>query len=492
MNKKYYITTPIYYVNALPHLGNAYSTFAANVLADYHRMLGEDVYFVTGTDENAQKNVEAAESAGEDVKKYVDRMSARWQETWDTLAVTNNDFIRTTEERHKKGVEKFYNTVFAKSDIYKGTYEGLYCIGCESYKTDGDLVDGLCPEDNYFFKVTKYREKLLKHIEDNPNFIQPKERRNEIIRYIADYMEDFSISRVNQKWGIPAPNDNEHTLYVWFDALINYLTAVGYGTDEKMFKKWWPAQMHIVGKDILKHHAAWWPAMLMAADLPLPERIFAHGFFTVNGEKMSKTIGNVLNPEYLAKQLGIEPLKYYLLHDIPFGKDGDVSIDKFQEIYTSELANGIGNLISRVTSMIEKYSNGVIPSPNKMINRFPAPTLINKHLESASFEKALKEIQKAVSDINTKINEEKPWEMAKEKKTEELDSFLYDAVEVIRNIAWALIPFMPETSDKIFESLGLIAAEEKKQTFVKISEKTTIEPGLKVKKPPILFPTISP
>jgi len=349
---KFYITTPIYYVNDIPHIGHAYTTIAADVLARYYRMKGKEVYFLTGTDENSQKNVEAAKKVkGEELKvksekeivaEYVNEMSAKWQETWDSLDITNDDFIRTTEPRHKKAVKKFFEAVFKNGDIYKGIYEGLYCPGCEAYVSEMDLENGKCPfhkiapkkikEENYFFRLKKYESKLLDYIEKNPDFIEPEARRNEVVNYISHHLEDISISRLSQEWGIPVPIDKKQVIYVWFDALINYLTAVGYGTNEEKFNKWWPADLHLVGKDIIKFHCALWPAMLMSAGLPLPKKVFAHGFFTIGGQKISKSLGNVLDPVELVNKYGIDEVRYFLLREISFGEDGDISLKRLMTV----------------------------------------------------------------------------------------------------------------------------------------------------------------
>ncbi|MEK7123124.1 MAG: class I tRNA ligase family protein [Patescibacteria group bacterium] len=305
---KYYLTTPIYYINDKPHIGHAYCTIVADVIAQYHRLRGDDTFFLTGIDENSLKNIESAEKIGmgDRIAEYLDMQAAIWQQTWDSLGISNDYFIRTTEEHHKQGVEKFWRRVQAQGDIYKGEYEGFYCIGCEEFIRPTDLVNGQCPihkrdpekllEKNYFFAASRYRDRLLEHIEKNPNFIQPQSRRNEVINYIQNHFDDISISRETMKWGIPVPDDPKQVVYVWFDALINYLTGIGYGWDDELFTRWWPCDLHLVGKEIIKFHCALWPAMLMSAGIPLPERVFAHGFLTIDGQKMSKSLGNAIDP----------------------------------------------------------------------------------------------------------------------------------------------------------------------------------------------------
>ena len=496
--KTYYITTPIYYVNALPHIGHAYATIAADALAIYQRMLGKDVVFLTGTDENSLKNVRAAEASGDkDTKSYLDRMSREWKKTWDDMGITHTDFIRTTSDEHKSAVLAFYKRVQEKGDIYKGTYQGLFCEGCEEFLSESELEGGLCrehrtkpkfiEEHNYFFKLTRYRKELLEHIRKNPEFIFPKTRRNEVIRYIEEFMTDVSISRESVSWGIPVPNDTKQVIYVWFDALISYLSGVGFANDEKRFKKFWPCDLHLIGKGILKFHAALWPAMLMSAGLPLPKSVFVHGYYTVDGKKISKSLGNAIDPNDAIKRFGNDALRYYLLREVSFGNDGDFSFTRLEEVYRSELAHGIGNLFLRVLSMVEKYAGGKIPKAKKMVNNFPAPKIIGEHMESLSFEKALKEIEKVVASVNSEINKKAPWKLAGDGKKSDADQILFDSVEALRNIALALTPFMPNSSSAMLKGLGLDPDKEKK-AFTKINGKNTIKAGTRISKAGSLFP----
>lgn len=496
---KFYITTPIYYVNDIPHIGHAYTTIAADVLARYHRMLNNDVYFLTGTDENSQKNVEAAKRKGyKDVQKYVDEMSAKWQETWDSLGITNDGFIRTTENYHLKGVKKFFEAVYKNGDIYKGKYEGLYCPGCEAYVGEADLIDGKCPnhkifpkrisEENYFFRLKKYESQLLDYIKKNPNFIQPEARKNEIVNYISYHLEDISISRVSQEWGIPVPIDKKQAIYVWFDALINYLTGVGYSKNEKNFAKWWPANLHLVGKDIIKFHCALWPAMLLSAGLPLPEKIFAHGFFTIDGQKISKSLGNTIDPVELANKYGIDEIRYYLLREIPFGEDGDFSVKRLEERYNAELANGLGNLVSRVLTMCEKFFNGKIPEKTSgSVERTWQSYEMN--MEGLRLHLAIKDIWDLIAYCDQFINIEAPWQLVKVDK-ERLSRVIYTLLETLRHIAWLLAPFMPLTSDLIFEQLGLSLKIEKKKNLQKAKIWGGLVPGNKIKRGKPLFPRL--
>jgi len=475
---KFYITTPIYYVNDKPHIGHAYTTIVADVLARYWRLRGSEVIFLTGTDENSQKNVEAAEKAGEEVKSYIDRMSAVWQETWDSLGLTNDDFIRTTEDRHHKAVEEFWKRVEKSGDIYLGKYEGWYCVGCEAFVIESELNNGNCPihkkpaeryeQENFFFKLTKYREALLKYIEENPYFIQPVARRNEITNYIKDFMQDVSISRQSTKWGIPVPatelttkDDKNKTqaIYVWFDALINYLSGVGFGTDEEKFEKFWPADLHLVGKDIIKFHCALWPAMLMSAKLELPKHVFAHGFFTINGDKISKSLGNAIDPVELANEYGIDAIRYYLLKDIHFGEDGDFSNERLKARYENELANDLGNLLHRVLSMTEKYTEGKIPA--KSNGEIKTWNDYDQALEEFRLHDSLEAVWSVIRDANKLIEQSKPWELAKT-DLKKLNEILYNLLETLRHVGWMLLPIMPETAQKILNSLGLDEAELKK------------------------------
>jgi len=476
--EKYYITTPIYYINDKPHIGHAYTTIIADALANYNRLKGRDVYFLTGTDENSQKNIRAAEKYfgksdldKKEIQKYLDEMSAVWQRTWDEMKITNNDFIRTTEARHIAAVEKFFSRVWKKGDIYEGVYEGLYCEGCEAFVSEGELADGKCPihkeppkkikEKNYFFKLSKYRGALLEHIEKNPQFIMPESRRNEVVSYIREFMSDVSITRESLKWGIAVPEIKGQALYVWFDALINYLSGIGFGEDgANKFAKYWPADLQLVGKDIIKFHCALWPAMLMSADLPLPKQVFAHGFFTIDGQKMSKSLGNVVDPTELSKKYGLDPLRYYLLREIPFGEDGDFSFTRLEERYNSDLANGLGNLVSRVLAMAEKYFDGAAPDESKGdMSEFWKN--YEKSIEDLKLHNALNLIWKEIAVCDEIVDKEKPWELAK-KNTDRLAEVIYELLERIRHIAWALWPFLPETSEKILSKYGIMETERKK------------------------------
>lgn len=487
--KTFYITTPIYYVNDKPHIGHAYSTIAADVLSRYHRLLGEEVFFLTGTDENAQKNAEAAEKVGEsDIQAYVDRMSNVWEQTWKAMGITNTAFMRTTADFHKRGVEKFWQASFSKGDIYEGEYQGLYCVGCEEYKKESDLVDGKCPlhnrapeqlsEKNFFFRLTAYRQALLDHIDAHPDFIQPVSRRNEVRSYVDKFMSDVSVSRDTMQWGIEVPGNPSQRIYVWFDALINYLTGVGYGTDDAQFAKFWPAQLHLVGKDIIKFHCALWPAMLLSAGVALPERVFAHGFFTIDGAKISKSLGNAIDPLELANEYGLDTLRFFLFREISFGEDGDFSRARLAERYDGELANELGNLVNRVLTMCGKYGVGALPESFPPALRTPplpegrmggvgeggGSEVVGGALRGATpaYHTAMLEIRlhdalqcafALVREANQYIDQQAPWKLAKEGKQEEVVVVLSKLLSMIADVAGMLLPFMPESAAKINEQL---------------------------------------
>lgn len=495
---KYYLTTPIYYVNDRPHIGHAYTTIVADALARYWRMHGADVYFLTGTDENSQKNVEAAEKNGENPASYVARMSALWQKTWIDLGISHDDFIRTTDERHRRGVLAFWKRVEAAGDIYLGTYEGWYCVGCEAFITESEAENGVCPihkkplekiqEQNYFFKLSKYREPLLEHIRKNPDFIQPESRRNEITSYIKDFMADVSISRQSVKWGISVPAENGQVIYVWFDALINYLTGIGFGTDEEKFNRFWPADLHLVGKDIIKFHVALWPAMLISAGLPLPKRVFAHGYFTVNGEKMSKSLGNFVDPFEIVKTYNRDTLRYYLLRDIAFGEDGDFSTERLAARYDAELANDLGNLVHRVTAMTEKYSDARVPQGNR--EREIPWQAYEEAFQSLRLHDAIGIVWSVIRDANKYVDETQPWVLAKNDQ-KKLEDVLYALLETLRHVALMLRPILPETSAKMLSNLGIDEREILATSYADAKLWGGLKAGTPIKKGDPLFPRIN-
>lgn len=494
---KYYLTTPIYYVNDRPHIGHAYTTIVADTLARYWRMRGADVYFLTGTDENSQKNVEAAQKNNEDTTSYIDRMSALWQKTWSDLRISHDGFIRTTEEHHRRGVEIFWKRVEAQGDIYLGTYEGWYCVGCEAFITESEADRGICSihkkplqkiqEQNYFFKLSKFRKQLLDHIEKNPDFIQPESRRNEIVSYITDFMTDVSISRQSVKWGISVPAGDGQVIYVWFDALINYLTGIGFGTDEEKFNRFWPADLHLVGKDIIKFHVALWPAMLISAGLALPKRVFAHGYFTVNGEKMSKSLGNFVDPLEIVQKYNLDTLRYYLLRDITFGEDGDFSTERLAARYEAELANDLGNLSHRVFAMVEKYAHGKTPRPSSP--RTIPWKAYDEAFESLRFHDVISTAWSVIRDANKYVDETQPWILAKN-NSKKLNEVLYALLETLRHIALMVRPILPETSTRIFLNLGIKEGDILATSYTDAQLWGGLKTGTPIKKGDPLFPRI--
>lgn len=455
---KFTITTPIYYVNAKPHIGHMYSAVAADVLARWHRDKKEEVLFSTGVDENSQKNVEAAQKAGQDTQAYVDEMASVWENTFKQLGLSYANFVRTTSPEHKVAVETIIKKLEGKGDIYLGDYVGFYCVGCEEFKAPNELQDGKCPihgtvpkeikEKNYFFKLTNYKDALLKHYAAHPEFLQPESAKNKMLYYIENEIADISISRQSQQWGIRLPNDPTHAVYVWFDALINYLTVTGYPNPG--FEKWWPADMHIIGKDIIKFHCAIWPAMLLAADLELPKRVFAHGFFTINGQKISKSLGNAIDPLDLAKEYPIDAIRYYLLREIPFGSDGDFSLEKFKERYNADLANGLGNLVSRTLNMIEKFW----PDFNEECHPESLEGSVVTHIETLAFDKALESIWQTIAKADELIEQKKPWQLAKEGKDAEIKTTLTQLYTWLLEVNQNIAPFMPDTHKKLTELLA--------------------------------------
>lgn len=486
----YYLTTPIYYVNAAPHLGTAYTTIAADVLARYHRLLGDDVYFLTGLDEHGQKIAQTAEKNGRSPQEWVDSIAPAFLDTWEILNISNDDFIRTTELRHERGAQAFLQVLKDNGDLYQGHYEGWYCIPEEKFWSEDQLVDGKCPdcardvqlvrEDNWFFRLSAYQDRLLDHYEKHPEFVRPETRRNEVVSFVKSGLKDLSISRTAFSWGIPLPFDPDHVMYVWFDALLNYITAIGYGDPEQAerFARRWPAQLHFVGKDIIRFHCVIWPAMLMAAGLPLPEGVFAHGFLLTKGEKMSKSLGNAMAPAELVARFGVDAYRYYFLRDVQFGTDGSISVESMVQRYNGDLANDWGNLVSRLFNMVGKYCDGLVPQPEaegeaaddadtadagQMADdaemRELAAGLFRRYdacMRELDYAGALEATWDLVKRTNRYIEDSAPWNLAKSPETEaRLRTVLYTALEAVRIVALFTTPVMPVTSASVFERLGL-------------------------------------
>jgi methionyl-tRNA synthetase len=472
--KRFFLTTAIDYVNSRPHLGTAYEKICADVIARYKRLAGFETRFLMGNDEHSQNVFKKALEEGLDPLAYCDQMEREFRRTWAYLDVSFDDFIRTTEPRHKAGVTEIATRLWDAGDIYEGVYEGWYCVSCEEFKQEKDLVNGNCPlhptlkpewikEKNYFFRLSRYQQPLLDHFAAHPEFLQPDVRRNEILSLIKGGLIDISVSRAGQSWGIPLPFDPGSVVYVWFDALINYASAVGLGGDQALFEKWWPADLHVVGKDITRFHAVIWPAMLMAAKLPLPRHVFGHGFMTLNGQRMSKTLGTIVDPIEAADRLGVDPLRLYLVKEVAFGGDGDFSWERYEERYNVDLANNLGNLVSRVTSMVHRYRQGrVAPgtSGNDQLARL-GETVVAEY-RSAMDRFALHEgaaaAFKLIDGANEFIAATAPWQLAKDSASaEHLSQVLFDAVEAIRLAAVLLAPIIPAASREILRRVGASA-----------------------------------
>ncbi len=473
---KFYITTPIYYVNAEPHIGSAYTTIMADIIARYKRFMGYDVFFLTGTDEHGLKILQSAQKAGRDVKEFCDELASKFKELWKDLKITNDYFIRTTDPAHEETVRYFVKKMLDNGDIYKGKYTGWYCVHCESYYDEDEILseDGkkFCPtchrevkwveEENYFFALSKYTEPLKKHFHENPNFVEPDFRKNEMLKILEKGLKDISITRTTFKWGIPFPGDEKHVIYVWVDALINYVSAIGYGRDDEKFNRYWPADIHLIGKEINRFHSLIWPAMLMSVGLPLPKKIYAHGWLTVNGQKISKSLGNAVDPREFAMKYGNDVVRYYLVRDIVFGKDGDFSEDKLVQRLNSDLANDYGNLLHRTLAMVKKHFNSKIPKPSKseeVDEELLKSTKVTvneyiKLMDAYKLTDAVEAVWNYISILNTYFDKTKPWVLAKEGKFERLSTVLYNTIEGILKVALMTLPIMPDTSEEVFRRIS--------------------------------------
>ena len=511
MKNTFFITTPIYYVNDAPHIGHAYTSVACDVLARFMRLSGKEVMFLTGTDEHGQKVEKSAAAKGIAPGDFVDSVSQHFRTLAQHMNISNNDFIRTTEGRHIKGAQALWQKMQAGGSIYLGSYAGWYAVRDEAFYTESELIDGKAPtgaevewveEPSYFFRLSDYSEKLLAFHEANPDFIMPQSRRNEVISFVKGGLKDLSISRTTFKWGIPVPGDEKHIMYVWLDALANYLTAIGY--PEGDYNHFWPADIHMVGKDILRFHAVYWPAFLMAADLPLPRRVFAHGWWTIEGEKMSKSLGNVVAPAELLEQYGLDQTRYFLMREVPFGNDGNFSRERMAIVINSELANNVGNLVQRTLSMIHKNCGGIVPDAQGVekdeldlaflqkaqVTEAATQGEMEKRYYDCKFNEILADIMQIASEANSYIDTKAPW---KQKKTDErlMNATLYHLVEAIRCIAIMLQPFIPDSAAKILRLLGY--SEEALKAgigFNQLKPESAIKAGTAILSPEPLFPRI--
>lgn len=472
MGKSFYITTPIYYVNDLPHIGHMYTTVVADCIARYKRMRGFEVFFLTGTDEHGQKIERAAREQGVSPQSLADQVVGRYHELWRDLNITHNDFIRTTEERHKAGVRELIRRMEAAGDIYKANYEGWYCAGCEAFYPETQLKNGRCPdfshpverltEESYFFRLSGYQEKLLAFYKDNPDFVRPASRYNEVLRFVEAGLRDLSISRASLRWGIPWPGDDRHVVYVWVDALTNYISALGFGGEEqKLLSQFWPADLHLVGKDILRFHCVYWPAFLMSAGLPLPKQVFGHGWWLKDEKKMSKSLGNVVRPDYLLRQFGADPLRYFFLREMTFGQDASFSDEGFLSRYNADLADGLGNTFARVTAMVRRYFQGKTPPEgcDASVLREKAEDVTARYLEnmeSYEFQRALEATWELLAAVDRYVTEKQPWAIFKTEGTSpRLSRIMYNCLESLRLVATMVSPFMPTTAEKIFHAIAV-------------------------------------
>jgi methionyl-tRNA synthetase len=503
---KFYVTTPIYYVNARPHIGHAYTTMAADIVARHRRLMGEEVFFLTGTDEHGQNIQRIAEEHGVPEKQYCDMIVEEFKRLWKRLNISNDYFVRTTDERHIHAAQKFFEAVYESGDIYKGHYEGWYCARCERFYLEKELQDGRCPihdmpvervkEENYFFALSKYRDRLLRYIEENPDFIQPESRRNEVLSVLREGLEDISISRSTVRWGIPLPIDPSQTMYVWMDALCNYISAIGYGDDPKSFHKFWPADLHLIGKEIIRFHVIIWPALLMSAGLPLPRRIFAHGWLTKEGKKLSKSTGNVIDVDELVDRFGVDPVRYFFMREFSFGKDGDYTDRAFVNRYNADLANDLGNLVNRTVNLARRYFQAVPQKgqPGEYDEEIAGMALeahrrSSELIDDLAFDEALEAIWEFIRRLNKYIQQTEAWRLAQDESSKgRAGTIIYNCLEGLRFISVMIYPFMPDSSLKIREQIGL--GKEMDEDYSSLDSWGRLTPGIPLGTPEPIFPRI--
>ena len=499
MSQNYFITTPIYYVNDRPHIGHAYTSVACDVLARFMRLSGHRVHFLTGTDEHGQKVEKSALQANVSPQALADANSQHFRDLTGLMNISNDDFIRTTEPRHIASAQALWKKMIDNGHIYLGSYSGWYSVRDEAYYQEAELVNGKAPtgadvewveEPSYFFRLSAFQDKLLDLYNTSAGFIGPSSRRNEILSFVKGGLHDLSISRTTFSWGIPVPNDTKHIMYVWLDALANYISALGYtDTQTPLYKDFWPANLHMVGKDIIRFHTVYWPAFLMAAELPLPERVFAHGWWTIEGEKMSKSLGNAIAPKALVDEFGLDQTRFFLMREVPFGSDGNFSRDRMIAVVNSELANNIGNLVQRTLSMINKNCEGVLPGGTARAKSNDSVAVdrskLSAFIERCEFDKYISEVVRYSSEANEYIDKKAPWSLKKQGLVEEMGNVLYDLAESIRKIAIILQPIIPQSSSKILDQL---AVAENKRSFQHLLPEFSLIPGTPLPPPQPVFP----